>query len=177
MGEVSELYSSESGVSGAGWFVMADGGGTKSSGHHDLESGRGVGRGKGAETARFLGAQSNSRDFLTDSDRRLFRRRGGEGNDLIAGIAEGVYEREELGVCSGGGALECEKLLGAYKVKNTTHKRRFRGGDGTKWGSDGDSRQERLLFRVDREELSSLPSELVEWVSEGVGDGLRGSRC
>ena len=56
---------------------------------------------------------------------------------------------------------------------NTTHKRRLRGRDETEWRSDGSSEQDRFRFREGREASSSLSSESVECVSEGVADGLR----
>lgn len=100
---------------------MADEGRTKASVHHDPQSNDGVGSGKGSETTCFLRAQSDPRGFLTagssefDSDRRLFRRRGGEEEDSsIVGMAERVYEWEGLGVRSGGGALDMPKVTRCF---------------------------------------------------------------
>ena len=56
----------------------------KASVHHDSQLNEGAGSGKGSETVCFLGTQSKPRGFLTacssesDSDKRLFRERGGE---------------------------------------------------------------------------------------------------
>lgn len=55
---------------------------------------------------------------------------------------------------------------------NATHKRRLRDGNETGRGSDGNSKSEWDRFRF-REVSSSLSSEPVEWVREGVADGLR----
>ena len=65
--------------------MVTDGGRAKASVHHDCQSNDGVSNGKGSETVCFLGDQSKHRDFLTagsselDSDKRLFRECGGEG--------------------------------------------------------------------------------------------------
>ena len=67
--------------------MVAGGGRTKASLHHDSQLNEDVSNGKGSETACFLGAKSKPRGFLTagsselDSDKRLFRERGGEGEE------------------------------------------------------------------------------------------------
>ena len=67
--------------------MVADGGRAKASIHHDSQSNNAVGSGEGSETVGFLGAQSKPRGLLTagpsefDSDKRLFRERGGEGEE------------------------------------------------------------------------------------------------
>lgn len=89
----------------------------KASVHHDPQSNDGVGSGKGSETVCFLGAESGPRGLLTagssefDSDRRLFRGHGGEGEDsLMVEVVDGVYELEGPGVCSGDGVLNIAKV-------------------------------------------------------------------
>ena len=113
MGKASKLNSSKSRASGVGWFVVANGGRAKASVHHDPQSNDGVGSGKGSETTCFLGAESEPRGLLTagssefDSDRRLFRGRGGEGEDSpMVGVVDGVREGEGPDVRSGDGALK-----------------------------------------------------------------------
>lgn len=59
------------------------------------------------------------------------------------------------------------------ETENWTHKRRLRGRDETGCGSDGSSEQDRFRFRECWETSSSLSSESVECVSEGVADWLR----
>ena len=54
-----------------------------------------------------------------------------------------------------------------------THKRRLRGGDETRWASDGASEGDRFRFRDAWEASSSLSSESEECVREGVADRLR----
>ena len=84
-GKAAKLKSSKSRASGAGWFVVADGGRAKNPLNHESKSNEGVGRGKGSETVCFFGTQSKPRGFLIAgsselaSDERLFRERGGEG--------------------------------------------------------------------------------------------------
>ena len=58
-------------------------------------------------------------------------------------------------------------------MTNSTHKRRLRGGDETGWGTDGCSKRDLFRFRESWEASSSLSSESMERVSEGVADGLR----
>ena len=93
--------------------MVPNGGRAKASVHHDPQSNDGVGSGKGSETACFLGAESEPRGFLTvgsselDSDSRLFRGCGGEGEDsLMVGVVNGVREWEGPDVCPGDGALK-----------------------------------------------------------------------
>jgi len=64
-------------------------------------------------------------------------------------------------------------------MRNATHKRRLRGREEAGWGSDGSSGQDLFRFRESWETSSSLSSEPVECVSEGVADGLRerGDEC
>lgn len=59
------------------------------------------------------------------------------------------------------------------KTGNDTHERRLRGGNETGEGSDGSTKQDRFRFREGWEASSSLSSESVECVSEGVADWLR----
>ena len=93
-GKASKLKSSKSSASGTGWLVVTDGGRAKASVHHDSQS-NGVGNGKGSETVCVLGAQSKHRGFLTagsselDSDKRLFRECGGEGEASLAEVDDG----------------------------------------------------------------------------------------
>lgn len=97
----------------------------KASVHHDSQSNGGVGNGKGSETVCFLGVQSDPRGFLTasssefDSDRRLFRKRGGEGEGSLAvGTVGGECKFEGLGVGSGEGGLNSAKCYSvSYKVE------------------------------------------------------------
>ena len=103
MEKASKLNSSKSRASGAGWFVVANGGRAKASLHHEPQSNDGVGNGKGSDTVCFFGAQSDPRGFLTadssefDSDRRLFRGRGGEGEEsLTVGVVGKVGGLEGL---------------------------------------------------------------------------------
>ena len=76
---------------------MADGGRAKASVHHDSQSNGDAGGGEGSEAVCFLGAQSKPRGFLTagssefDSDKRLFRERGGEG---VGTCCMGMGDRE-----------------------------------------------------------------------------------
>ena len=96
---------------------MANGGRAKASLHHDSQSNKGMGSGKGSEAACFLGVQSKPRGFLTagssefDSDKRLFRDSEGEVTSL-----EGVGGREgKWEVRSGNGALNDKTLLGVFQ--------------------------------------------------------------
>lgn len=178
-GKASKLKSSKSSASGTGWLVVADGGGAKASIHHESQSNDGVGSGKGSETVCFRGAQSKPRGFLTvgspesNSDNRLFRECGGEGGETSwAGVGGRESEWE---VDSGERDLnETTKHELIYcKMKNTTHKRRLRNRNGVGWGSDDSSEQDRFRFREGCEASSSLSSDSVECVSEGVADELR----
>ena len=92
--------------------MVTDGGMAKASVHHDSQSKDGAGSGKGSETVCFLGAESNPRGFLTagssefDSDKRLFRGRGGEGEkSWSVRVLDGEGERGALEVCSGDSIL------------------------------------------------------------------------
>jgi len=58
-------------------------------------------------------------------------------------------------------------------MRNSTHERRLRVGGETGWGSDETSERDRFRFREACDASSSLSSESVEWVSEGVADRLR----
>ena len=149
--KASKLKSSKSRASGTGWFVVANGGRAKASLHHDSQSNEGAGSGKGSETVCFLGAQSKPRGFLTggssefESDKRLFRERGGEGEVFCGGVGGRQSRRE---IRSGDGALNgAKRYLMPCKIGNGTHKRRLRDGDETGWGSDGSSGQDRFRFR------------------------------
>ena len=77
--------------------MVANGGRVKASLHHDSQSNKGVGSGKGSETVCLPGVQSKPRGFLmagsseSDSDKRLFRDSEGEGD---ATSWEGVGDRE-----------------------------------------------------------------------------------
>ena len=130
--------------------MVANGGRAKASLHHDSQSNEGVGSGKGSETICFLGAQSKPRGFLTvgssefDSDKRLFRERGGEETPC-----EGVGDRESRWeVRSGDSALDSTKhYFVPCKTGNGTHERRLRSGDETRCGSDGSSEHDRFRFR------------------------------
>lgn len=158
--------------------MLANGGRAKASLHHDSQSNEGVGSGRGSETVCFLGAQSKPRGFLSvgssefDSDKRLFRERGREGDEMAW---EGVGGRESRWEDrSGEGALNCTKrYLMSRRTGHGTHRRRLRRGDRTGWGSGGSSEQDRFRFREGLEASSSLSSESVECVSEGVADWLR----
>lgn len=78
------------------------------------------------------------------------------------------------GVLPGEGDLNGTKHdLMHYKMRNATHKRRLHDRDGTEWEPDARSEQDRFRFREGLEVSSSLSSESVECVSEGVADGLR----
>ena len=106
MGKASKLNSSKSRASGTGWFVVTDGGRAKALVHHESQSNDCVGGGKGSETTCFLGAQSDPRGFFTagsegvDSDRRLFRDRGGEGEgSLLTGVVNREGKWEVMDVC------------------------------------------------------------------------------
>ena len=170
------MKSSKSRASGTGSFVVADEGRAKASLHHDSQSNEGAGSGKGSETICFLGAQSEPRGFLAgvssefDSEKRLLRERGGEET-----VWEGVGGRESRWEDrSGEGALNCTKrYLMSRRTGHGTHRRRLRRGDRTGWGSGGSSEQDRFRFREGLEASSSLSSESVECVSEGVADWLR----
>lgn len=159
--------------------MVADRGRAKASVHHDSQSNDDVGNGRGSETVCFLEAQSKHRGFLTagssklDSDERLFRECGGEGEG--ASWAEAGDEETGWEVLSGDRDLNnITKYDSVYcKMINATHKRRLRDRDGPEWGSDESSEPDRFLFREGWEALSSLSSESVECVSEGVADGLR----
>ena len=59
------------------------------------------------------------------------------------------------------------------KIRNVTHERRLRGGSKAGKESDGSSEQDRFRFREGSGTSSSLSSESVECVSEGVADRLR----
>ena len=104
--------------------MVTNGGREKASLHHDSQSNEGVGSGKGSETICFLGVQSKPRGFLTtgswefDSDRRLFRERGGGWRETTW---VGVGDRgTEWGVCSSDGALDRAKtLLDAVEKRET----------------------------------------------------------
>ena len=155
--------------------MAANGGRAKASLHHDSQSNEGAGSGKGSETTCFLGAQSRPRGFLTagssefDSDKRLFRER--EGETACEGV-DGRGSRWEDR--SGEGSLNSAKhYLMPCKIGNSTHERRLQGGDETGWESDGSSEHDRFRFREAWETSSSLSSESVEFVSEGVADWLR----
>jgi hypothetical protein len=98
--------------------VVADGGRAKASVHHDSQSKSGVGSGKGSETICFLGAQLDPRGLLAagsskfDSDKRLFRGRGREGEESSTTEVVGREdEREAPGVCSGSDVLNRKKTL------------------------------------------------------------------
>ena len=86
-GKASKLKSSKSSASGTGWAMVANGGRAKASVHHDSQSNDGVGSGKGSEAVCFREAQPKPRGFLTvsssesESDNRLFRECGGEGEE------------------------------------------------------------------------------------------------
>ena len=175
-GKASKLKSSKSRASGTGWLVVADEGRAKASVHHDSQSNDGVGNGEGSETVCFLGTQSKHRGFLTagsselDSDKRLFRECGGEETHWL-GVGDGESEWEVL---PGEGDLNKRKHDSMRcKMRNATHERRLRGRDETEWRSDGSSEQDRFRFREGWRAPSSLSSEPVECVSEGVADGLR----
>lgn len=95
---------------------MADAGREKASVHHDSQSNDGADSGRGSETLCCLGAQFASRGFFTtgssefDSDRRLFRERGGGGGEsLFAGVAHGKGERETLETRSGDDLNDTER--------------------------------------------------------------------
>ena len=158
--------------------MVANGGRAKASLHHDSQSNKGVGSGKGSETVCFLGVRSKPRGFLTagssefDSDKRLFRDSGGEGEVTTW---EGVCGRESRWeVRLGDGTLNSTSHYSlSPKMRNGTHKRRLRGWNKTGWGSDENSGQDLFRFRECWEMPSSLSSESVECVSEGVADWLR----
>lgn len=136
-GKASKLNNSKSRASGTGWLVVANEGRAKASVHHDSQSKDGTDSGDGSETACLLGAQSDPLGLLTagtsefDSDRRLFRERGGEWEVLsLAGV---FWRGDGLGapkVRSGGGS-----------------KRRLRGEGCIGAGSDEDPEQDRFRFR------------------------------
>jgi len=77
------------------------------------------------------------------------------------------------GLRSGQCPKQRKTLPCVMQTGNGTHKRRLRGGGETGWGSDWTSERERFRFREVWEVSSSLSSESVECVSEGVADRLR----
>ena len=157
--------------------MVANGGRAKASLHHDSQSNEGVGSGKGSEAICFLGAQSKLRGFLItgssefDSDKRLFREHGGGGEISWVGVG-GRESRWE--VLSEDDTLNIAKYYSmSPEMGSWTHKRRLRGRGEIGWEPDGSSEQDRFRFRECREASSSLSSESVECVSEGVADWLR----
>lgn len=151
----------------------------KASLHHDPQSNDGVGGDKGPKAVCSLGARSKHRGFLTagslelGSDRRLFRECKGVGEKTSwAEVGDGESEWEILPGEGGLNSTTKHDLMHC-KMRDTTHKRRLYDRDGTEWGPDGSSEQDCFRFREGWEASSSLSSESVECVSEGVADGLR----
>ena len=156
MGKASKLNSSKSSASGTGWVVITDGGRAKASVHHESQSNDCAGKGKGSETTFFLGARSGPRGFFTehsstfDSDKRLFRGRGGGGEESTP---TGVVGREGKWEVNGGDSGEvflnsAKRHLAPHKVKEqVTYIRRLRGEGEVGWASGGSSEYDRFRFR------------------------------
>lgn len=141
--------------------------------HHNSQLNEAGGSGSGSGTVCFLAAQSNPRDLLVtrssgfDSDRRLFRNRGGGEQSFLGGDRAAI------------GRMSCwEEVLEKGRrysmtctMEDDTNRLRLRCRGGTEF--EGDEGQQRFRLHRGCATSPSLSLESAECVREGTGDRLR----